>query len=268
MTYKLIALDVDGTLLNDHHELTEFTQETLIQASRQGAEIVLCSGRGPANTIPFMERMGLNGYVITHNGAVTAEVQTREIVHRFALDGQGLQPIIDYCRSNGVHFDINTAFGLYVDQPEGLALNVQEMYANFMMEPLKLPTWADLSEPLAKFTAFGPLEQMNAVQQQWKTWDLPYYMTRSGDFFIDLMHPEASKGAALKRLAETKGIAPEEIMAIGNYYNDITMLTFAGKGIAMDNSPEEVKAAADEVTHSNNEQGVAHAIRKHLLSKG
>lgn len=80
------------------------------------------------------------------------------------------------------------------------------------------------------------------------------------------MHPEASKGAALKRLAESKGIMPSEIMAIGNYFNDITMLTFAGKGIAMDNSPDEVKAAADEVTLSNNEQGVAHAIQKYVLS--
>jgi hypothetical protein len=123
-----------------------------------------------------------------------------------------------------------------------------------------------MTEPLAKFTAFGPIEQMNAVQQEWSTWNLPYYMTRSGDFFIDLMHPEASKGAALKRLAEAKGILPSEIMAVGNYYNDITMLTFAGKGVAMDNSPEEVKAAADEVTLSNNDQGVAHAIQKYVLS--
>lgn len=266
MTIKLIALDVDGTLLNDHHELTEMTQETLIRASRQGAEIVLCSGRGPANTIPFMEQMGLDGYVITHNGAVTAQVQTREVVHHFAMDGQGLEPFISYCRAQGVHFDINTAFGLYVDQPEGLELQVREMYQNFMAEPLKLPQWADMTEPLAKFTAFGPIEQMNAVQQEWSTWNLPYYMTRSGDFFIDLMHPEASKGAALKRLAEAKGILPSEIMAVGNYYNDITMLTFAGKGVAMDNSPEEVKAAADEVTLSNNDQGVAHAIQKYVLS--
>ncbi|WP_338542988.1 Cof-type HAD-IIB family hydrolase [Paenibacillus tundrae] len=267
MTYKLIALDVDGTLLNDHHELTEMTQETLIRASRQGIEIVLCSGRGPANTIPFMEQMGLAGYVITHNGAVTAEVSTREIVHRFAMEGQGLEPFITYCRENGVHFDINTAFGLYVDQPEGLELQVQEMYRNFMMKPQQLPQWADLTEPLVKFTAFGPLEQMNTVQQEWGNWNLPYYMTRSGDFFIDLMHPEATKGTALKRLAESKGIQPSEVMAIGNYYNDITMLTYADKGIAMDNSPDEVKAAADEVTLSNNDQGVAHSIRKHVLGE-
>ncbi|WP_434751827.1 Cof-type HAD-IIB family hydrolase [Paenibacillus amylolyticus] len=266
MTYKLIALDVDGTLLNDLHELTEWTQETLIQASRHGAEIVLCSGRGPANTIPFMKQMGLDGYVITHNGAVTAQVDTREVVHQFALDTQGLEPIMTYCRENDVHFDINTAFGLYVDQPEGLELQVRQMYYNFLAEPLKLPRWADMTEPLAKFTAFGPIEQMDAVQREWTSWNLSYYMTRSGDFFIDLMHPEASKGAALKRLADSKGIASSEIMAIGNYFNDITMLTFAGKGIAMDNSPEEVKAASDEVTLSNNDEGVAHAIHKYILS--
>lgn len=80
------------------------------------------------------------------------------------------------------------------------------------------------------------------------------------------MHKDASKGAALQRLAEKRGYRPEEVLAMGNYYNDITMLTFAGKGIAMDNSPVEVKAAADEITLSNNDSGVHHALVKHVVN--
>jgi len=90
-------------------------------------------------------------------------------------------------------------------------------------------------------------------------------MLRSGDFFIDLMHKDASKGAALQKLAEKRGIPAENVMAIGNYYNDITMLTYAGLGVAMDNSPLDVKAAADAVTASNNEEGVKRALEKYCL---
>lgn len=266
MRYRLIALDVDGTLLNDRHELVPETVDTIREVVAQGAEIVLCTGRAPLSTIPLMEQMGLTGYVISHNGAATVDAATREIVHQYQMDKHSLEPYISYCRENGVHFDINTAFGLYVDQLEGLKLEVRSMYEAFLMEPLQLPQWADWSEPLVKFTAFASMERLDEVHRDWSRWEQPFNMLRSGDFFIDLMHKQASKGEALHQLAQRRGIAPDAIMAIGNYYNDLSMLTYAGKGIAMANSPEEVKLAADEVTLSNNEQGVRHALIKHCLS--
>lgn len=100
---------------------------------------------------------------------------------------------------------------------------------------------------------------------EWSEWPQKLNMLRSGDFFIDLMHKDASKGAALQKLAEKRGIPAENVMAIGNYYNDLTMLTFAGLGVAMDNSPQEVKDAADAVTASNNEEGVKLALEKYCL---
>lgn len=98
MKYKLIALDVDGTLLNDNHELTEQTKQTIQEVSRTGAEIVLCTGRGPQNSIPFMEEIGLKGYVISHNGAATVDVVTKEVVHQFSMDTKAIQPYMDYFR--------------------------------------------------------------------------------------------------------------------------------------------------------------------------
>lgn len=264
MSYKLIALDVDGTLLHDNHELSQENKESIKTAAKSGVEFVLCTGRGPVNTIPLMEEMGLGGYVITHNGAATVDVKTREVINQFPMDLKGLQPYIDYCREHQIHFDVNTAFDLYVDKPEFMSPYVRGMYEQVFLEPLGLPDWSKLKEPVVKFSAFGDLETMNWLEKEWNTWDGPFYMVRSGDFFLDIMHKEASKGEALKQLAHTRGIAPEHILAMGNYYNDITMLTFAGKGIAMDNSPIDVKAAADEVTLSNNENGVHHALEKYV----
>ncbi len=115
-------------------------------------------------------------------------------------------------------------------------------------------------------TAFDYADVLDKVHEEIGKWTPEFNILRSGEYFLDLMHPDASKGNALKQLAERRGVRPEEVLAIGNYYNDITMLTFAGMGIAMDNSPLEVKAAANEVTASNNEDGVHAALLKYCLS--
>lgn len=266
MNYKLIALDVDGTLLNDDHEISEQTIQTIQEVASRGAEIILCTGRGPQNSIPFMEKMGLEGYVISHNGAATVKVDTKEIVHQFPMDAIGLDPYSDFCRSRGIHFDVNTAFEMFVDSVEGLQVEVRSMYENFLMLPSDLPAWSDLQDPVVKYTMFGESKVIDEAYQELSTWTHEFNMLRSGEYFIDLMHSDASKGNALKMLASKRGIQQEEILAIGNYYNDLTMLTYAGKGIAMDNSPLEVKAAADEITLSNNDNGVHAALVKYCLS--
>lgn len=266
MKYKLIALDVDGTLLNDNHELSEQTKKTIQEVSRSGAEIVLCTGRGPQNSIPFMEQIGLTGYVISHNGAATVDVVTKEVVHQFAMDTKALLPYMDYFRKQRVHFDVNTAFHMYVDNVEGMAVEVRSMYENFLMLPVNLPPLEEFTEPVVKVTAFDHADVLDKVHEEIGKWTPEFNILRSGEYFVDLMHPDASKGNALKQLAERRGVRQDEILAIGNYYNDITMLTFAGLGIAMDNSPLEVKAAADALTLSNNEDGVHAALLKYCLS--
>ena len=173
MGYKLVALDVDGTLLNDHHEITEKTRNTVMEAAKQGVEIVLCTGRGPLNSIPFMKSMGLGGYVISHNGAATVEVETHRIVHQFGMDPGQLEPFMKYCREHGVHFDVNTAFEMYVDQVEELAGPVRSMYENYLMLPSNLPSWEELSDPVVKFTVFGESADIDRVYADWSKWALP-----------------------------------------------------------------------------------------------
>lgn len=266
MKYKLIALDVDGTLLDDDHHLSEENKQAVAEVTRQGGLIVLCTGRSPQNSIPLMEEMGLTGYVLGHNGAATVRIEDREVLHQYGLDARGLDPYIQYCRERNIHFDINTAFDMYVDNIENLSSEANHMYENFHIVPASLPAWDDFREPVVKFTVFTKPDILDEAQREWGTWTQQYNILRSGEFFIDFMHPEASKGNALKHLAVQLGIPREEVLSIGNYFNDISMLTFAGLGIAMDNSPAEVKAAADTVTGTNNEHGVRDALVKYCLS--
>jgi hypothetical protein len=115
-----------------------------------------------------------------------------------------------------------------------------------------------------KICIFGSDEQMDQVERDWPDDQQALRFLRSGDCFVDVMRPDVSKGIALMKLAEIWQVDRSEILAMGNYYNDIEMLRFAGIGIAVANSPDEVKQAADEVTVSNNEDAVHVALSKHL----
>lgn len=266
MKYKLIALDVDGTLLNDDHKLSEENKEAIAEVTRQGGQIVLCTGRSPQNSIPFMEELGLTGYVLGHNGAATVRVEDRKVLHQFGMDGRGLEPYIQYCREKNIHFDVSTAFDMYVDNIENLTKEANYMYEHFQIIPASLPAWEDFREPIVKFTVFTQSATLDEAEREWRTWDQQYNILRSGEFFVDFMHPEASKGNALKHLAVQLGVPQEQVLSIGNYFNDISMLVYAGLGVAMDNSPVEVKAAANAVTGTNNEHGVRDALLKYCLS--
>lgn len=264
MKYKLIALDVDGTLLTDDHVLTPGTIEVIKRIAGQGAEFVLCTGRAPLSCIPYMEQMGMEGYAITHNGAATVSVKDGRVIHHFEMRSEGLKPYIQYCEQNHVHYDLNTTFGLYVEGASGLSQEALDMYHKFLIEPKDL-TERPVDDPFVKMTLSGDIPVMDKIMEEWSTWTHEFNVLRSGDYFIDLMHKDSSKGSALKHLAEMRGIAVENVLAIGNYYNDLTMLEYAGLGIAMDNSPQEVKDVADAMTSSNNEEGVKLALQKYCL---
>lgn len=263
--FKLIALDVDGTLITDDHEISQLTKQSIQEVAKQGAKIVLCTGRNPRSTLPLVEQLELDGTVITHNGGVTVNAQNRAVVHEYKMSSADLKPYLNHCRGHGLHFDVNTAFDLYVEDAGILTEEVREMYGRFYIEPLVLPKEGDILEQIVKMTVFGTKEEMDELEQLWSTWIHGLTVIRSGDYFIDIMHEKASKGNALMHYAAKLGYDSSEVLAIGNYYNDITMLQYAGVGIAMDNSPIEVKAVADDVTASNNEDGVHLALQKYCL---
>ncbi|MEW9698551.1 Cof-type HAD-IIB family hydrolase [Paenibacillus sp. SI8] len=266
MKYKLIALDVDGTLLNDQHLLSEQTKETIQDIHDQGCHIVLCTGRAPASTLPILQELGLEGTMITHNGAATVHADERgqSLVNEVAFTLGEIQPMLDYVRREGIHFDVCTPFNMYIEK---IGEYEKQMYKKFLISPKLVTDVSEIELPIVKFTLFAQPEVLDRVQQEWEDQKLygDLRMIRSGDLFIDVMSDKANKGNALRDLAATLEIDASEVMAIGNYYNDLEMMAFAGLGIAVANSPEGVRDAADVVTASNNDDGVHEAILKYCL---
>jgi Cof subfamily protein (haloacid dehalogenase superfamily) len=258
LNYDIIALDVDGTLITDAHVLTPAVRDAVREAASRGAEIVLCTGRGPINALPVLDALGLSGTLITHNGAATVDAARRSVLHQYGIEGADVARFREYCLQHWHHFDVNTAFELMI---EGITPDAEAMYGRYEVKPIWRDAAAPLPEGLVKFTVFGGKAEMDAIEADWSGWKGGLQPIRSGDYFIDVQHPEASKGTALRRLALVRRVEMSRVMAIGNYYNDIGMLTYAGLGVAVANSPEAVKSASDAITLSNEEDGVAHALR-------
>jgi Cof subfamily protein (haloacid dehalogenase superfamily) len=261
MKYAMIALDVDGTLLNDSHELTELTKKAIYEAHHSGIHIVLCTGRGPSNAIPILEQLGLEGVLITHNGAATVQTPQLTVLSELGFSIEKMGDLMAYCRERSIHFDVHTAFEMFLDK---LGEVEAAMYEKFGLIPVHVEDLLALRQPVVKFTMFGDVELMDVLERDLRlsliTLPEGIRFIRSGEHFIDVMHVEANKGTALELLARQWNIASDRIIAVGNYYNDIEMIQFAGLGIAMANSPEAVKEAADIVTLSNEEDGVYAAL--------
>ncbi|WNQ09714.1 Cof-type HAD-IIB family hydrolase [Paenibacillus aurantius] len=265
MKYKLIALDVDGTLLTDDHVLTDSVKQAVREVHEAGAVLVLATGRSPTNTLPILEELGLEGLVITHNGAAVVESSDRRVINKFPFHADEVLPVLRYCREHGIHFDVCSPFELYVEK---LGEEEKAMYEGFMLQPKLVPDVQQVDEPQVKLSIFSTEEKINRMEQDWTSLGSPLLLIRSGHRFLDVMNPEANKGHALRSLAGEWGIRREEVLAIGNYFNDLGMIEWAGLGIAMSNSPEGVKEKADTVTRaSNNENGVAEALREHVLGR-
>lgn len=261
MKIKLIALDVDGTLLDDEHRISEKNKRTIRRAAEQGVKIVLCTGRGAMSAQPVMEELGLEGIMITHNGASIMDTQGN-VLHEKTFTVRDIEDLITYCREHGVHYDLNTSSGMLLDQMPAAA---EKMYSDYLATPERVEDVLKVEMPIVKFCMFGDKALIDQVERDWPPGRHALRFVRSGDYFVDVIRPDVTKGLALEKLAEIRQIDRTEILAMGNYYNDIDMLRFAGLGIAVANSPDEVKAAADEVTCSNNEDAVHVALSRYLF---
>ncbi|MDQ0338881.1 Cof subfamily protein (haloacid dehalogenase superfamily) [Caldalkalibacillus uzonensis] len=264
MKIKLLAIDVDGTLLHDDHGLSERTQEAIFKIKEKGVKVVLATGRGPRSCDPLIEVLQLTDPIITHNGAVIYNPVHNTAEQQVGFKAKELLPIVSYCRSRNVHFDINTAFDMYVEQ---LREEFLPLYKQFFVEPVVVDDICSLTDPIVKLTLTDQPYRLDQVMKEIMPRFPDWSIIRSGETFIDVIHPQATKANALRYLLQQFRISADEVLAFGNYYNDLEMLQLAGTGVAMGNAPREVKQLADVVTRTNNEDGVAHVIENMLGDK-
>lgn len=278
MAIKLLALDIDGTLLNGHGEVTPRTRARIEEARTRGVIVALVTGRrfNSARQLAEEQAFALSVPLISHNGALTKNVATLETISFHPFELETAREVVRLGRAHGV--DV-----ICCDDPHGLGVMVLEgvsaenralhryldKYRDSVREVGDLLAYLDHAPIQIMFSgrcvrmdefAAGLSAMLGARVSLFRT-----RYPKADLTILDALSPAASKGAGLGALAAAHGIAREEIMAVGDNHNDISMLSYAGLGVVMANAEEDLKRMGFALTASNEEDGVAEAIEKYIL---
>jgi Cof subfamily protein (haloacid dehalogenase superfamily) len=265
MPIKLIAIDIDDTLITDELIIPQGCKEAINKARRRGVKVVLATGRMPASTIPFAEELGLSEPVICYNGALIQAANDGPPLIHHPVPLELAREIVALGKAEGLHVNIYLDGLMYVAE-----LNeYTEFYSSFTK------TKAHPVGDLLAFMDRPPTKILyvceGSIAEKWQRILAERYqgqleVFRSKPQYLEFTNIGVSKGAALKELAGLYGLVPDEVMAIGDSFNDISMLEYAGIGVAVANAPAAVRSKADYVTRSNEECGVAEAIQRFVLN--
>jgi len=262
--YKLIAIDVDDTLINDDKIVTEATQQALEQAIAKGVTVTLATGRMYASAQAIARQIGMNVPLITYQGSLVKNLLDGHVLYERSVPQDAARRILQYSEEHGLHLQLYIDDQLYVQVDN----EKTQSYAGLSKIPYIVePDFSKLiDQPSTKMLIIDEPDYLDEVAVELrKILGDGVHITKSKPHFLEIMHSEGTKGHALTYLAEHFGCDLSEVMAIGDAWNDREMLEVAGLGVAMGNAVPSLKEIADEITLSNNEDGVAHIIRKHIL---
>lgn len=271
MNIKLIAVDLDGTLLNDKQEVSGETREALQTASKMGIKIVPCSGRPFPGIKEYLDELDLkdpNQYVVAFNGALVLNSEGKPVVEELLNYNDFLffERIAEKLQAN-FHIELRDKF-ITLDHFINYYLS-RESWLTRM--PIQVSELKDISEEI-KFTkamfSGSPAEMDNIYQKLPKDVIEKYNVSTSDETLIEINSKQASKGNALKELAKKLNLKQEEVMIFGDQKNDISMFDVPGfYKVAMGNAVSEIKKRANYITKTNNENGIAYALKRLVFNE-
>jgi len=268
--YKLIALDMDGTLLTTDKKVSEKTSAAIKAAEAKGVKIVLASGRPLSGISRYLDELELlkgEDYVLSFNGGLVLNTKTEEIVSKVSLKGSDLKNIYKISKELNINIHAFSAKeGLIT--PKISQYTEHEAKLNGIDFNIKDFNEVDDEEDIIKVMMIDPQEILDpAIEKLPNEIYEKYSVFKSSPYFLEFTHKEVDKGLGLKRLGEHLGIKREEIIACGDAGNDFSMVKYAGLGVAMGNAIPEVKEVAEFITTSNDEDGIAKVIEKFILNQ-
>ena len=261
--YRAIALDLDGTLTNHEKVVTPKTREALLKAASEGAVIILASGRPTYGIEPVAESLELNqrgGYILSYNGGNIVNAQTGEKLFSQFLPDEVIPELYAYANEKG-HALLGYAGNEIITEMPDDEYVKEESRIN-KMNIRKVDNLFEALEPHpTKLLMTGdPTLMLKAEEELVEKLGDRMDIFRSAPFFLELVPKGIDKAKSLTRLLAKINLTPADLIAFGDGYNDLSMLKLAGMGVAMENAAPEVRAEADYVTLSNEEDGVAAAL--------
>lgn len=266
---KLIATDIDQTLVGAGNYLPESAVAAIHDALAAGIKVVLASGRPLVGMQEYLDKLGIGGseqYAITHNGAILTRTDGN-ILTRKMMSYADYVSMTHFGQAHQVPFGVQDANSSVYTADRDIdyvtALQAVENHSSiYCRQPEEMPT----SFEVAKADFVGDAARLDAIEPAVRAqYGATHYVTRAGRVFLELMHKDVNKGDALADLAKRLGYRADEVLALGDEENDLPMFAFAGTAIAMGNGRDAVKAAATHVTASLRDDGWAKAVRKYAL---
>jgi Cof subfamily protein (haloacid dehalogenase superfamily) len=265
MAIKLIAIDLDDTLLNNQQQLSPRTCDVLGKAIQSGVAVTIATGRMFQSALPFARQLKLELPIITYNGALIRQLHSGETVFHRPIDTELAQGLADlFCERNW-YLQKYVDDRLYVAELDENARFYAD-YAKVEAIPLGSAFYC-MNEAPTKMLSMGEPDELAQITAELTTrFNGRLYLASSKKRYLEMVDSRVNKGQALAFLAGMLGIDQQEVMAIGDSMNDLDMIEYAGVGVAMGNANAKVKAAADFVTLGNAEDGVAAAVEKYILA--
>jgi Cof subfamily protein (haloacid dehalogenase superfamily) len=269
MNYKMIVLDLDDTLLRDDQTISKRTKDALLLAQEAGVKVVLASGRPTFGMRWVAKELKLDqygSYILSFNGSKIIDCKTNEEKYSRTLSAETVHRLYDLSKREEVGILTYADDAIIVEEPSEFASIESELTGL----PVKVvPNFKEaIQEPVVKALMLKEAGRLVDVEKKLQAeLEGELSVMRSKPFFLEFTQLGVTKGASLDYLIKPMGIKAEEVIAIGDSYNDLTMIEFAGLGVAMGNAPEDIREKADFVTASNMADGVAEVVEEFVLNR-
>jgi hypothetical protein len=272
---RLLAIDIDGTLLNPEFQISAADMAAVRGAHEQGVEVVVVTGRRHTFALPIVQQLGFDLWIISSNGAITRSL-AGETFHRDLLPApicrQLCASMFAFRGNTVLTFDTETRGAIVLEHMNELNVSIQRwLEKNMQFIDFVIPLEKSLTSDPVQAMFCGPIARMHQALRMLATSGLENRITVLRTEYdhrdlsiVDILNASCSKGHALARWANYRGIPREQVMAIGDNYNDIEMLAFAGVPFIMGNASDELRRNGWTVTRSNAENGVAAALEQAL----
>jgi len=267
--YKLVAIDLDDTLLSDDLKISSQTIMAIQEAVKKGVTVTLATGRMYKSAVKYAKEIDLNVPIITYQGAYIKNIGDGEVLYERKLSYEASIDIISKLKERGKkNIQVYLDDELYADKENtyvfeyGRVTNVNYHVVD------DLTTFIATSKilPLKILVVDEPTEIKQMLEEFYQIYSDEINITISKPHFLEFSHKEATKGQAIKYLADQLGISLEQVIAIGDSYNDLDMIKIAGLGVVMGNGYDEVKKYANYITKTNNDHGVFEVLNKFILN--
>ena len=264
---KLVAIDLDGTLLRSNKRLSSANAKAVADVTRLGVHIILASARPPRGVRDIYQHLGINTLQVNYNGALIHDMPRNKNVYHQPMPATLAKKIVKFARKKdpAVVVSVEILDKWYTDHVDDkLPTETSKHFSPDFIGPLD----AFLTIPVTKLMLLAPPDKLKPIHEAVRArFAKDIAILISDDYLIQIVDKHVDKSTALQRVAEHYNIPQPQVMAIGDAPNDLGMVQWAGLGVAMENAWDLLKRNADTTAPNNDDDGVAHVLKKYILDK-